>query len=102
MSLKRTQIPVPYLRGGLSAVAWSETDEVNNPSGVKWGPHVGGGVQFQLPFPEINWEGRMTGNPYLNDIYLHVEGWARATNNFGGPGLDLSAVGFGVGLSLLL
>jgi hypothetical protein len=102
LALIKKQIAVPYLRGGFDAVLWSEEDGENDPKGVKWGVHMGGGVAFRLPFPELNWEGRLTGNQLLDDVYLHVEGWARSANNFGSPGLDLSGAGVALGISLLL
>lgn len=106
MALWRDQVAVPYLRGGFSAVVWHEIDFATDPwtriTGVKWGPHVGGGVQVRLPFPEINFEGRLSGDPLIDDIYFHVEGHLRSSNNFGAPGLDLSAAGVSLGLTLLL
>ncbi|HCP45202.1 MAG TPA: hypothetical protein DIU15_04130 [Deltaproteobacteria bacterium] len=102
LALSRGQIVVPYVRGGFDVVVWSEKDGVRDPSGTKLGVHMGGGAQFQLPFPELNWEGRLSGNPILDDIYLHLEGWARSANNFGAAGLDLSAVGIGLGLTFLM
>jgi len=102
LALIKKQIAVPYLRGGFDAVLWSEEDGEQDPKGVKWGVHMGGGVAFRLPFPELNWEGRLTGNSLLDDVYLHIEGWARSANNFGSPGLDLSGAGISLGLSLLL
>ena len=102
LALIKKQVAVPYLRGGFDAVLWSEEDGETDPKGVKWGVHMGGGVAFRLPFPELNWEGRLTGNSLLDDVYLHVEGWARSANNFGSPGLDLSGAGVSLGLSLLL
>jgi len=105
--LWKAQPVVPYLRGGLSGVVWSETwagtdGDLDEASGIKWGVHVGGGAQFRLPFPEINWRGRVVGDPVLDDIYIYVEGWARSASDFGSAGLDLSAFGAAVGLSLLL
>jgi len=102
LALSRRQVVVPYVRGGIDVVAWSEKDGAQDPSGAKFGVHMGGGAQFQLPFPELNWEGRLSGNPVLDDIYLHLEGWARSANNFGAVGLDLSAVGIGLGLTFLM
>ena len=102
LALSRRQIVVPYLRGGFDVVIWSEKGGAQDPSGAKAGVHLGGGAQFQLPFPEINWQGRLSGNPVLDDIYLHLEGWLRSANNFGGAGLDLSAGGIGLGLTFLL
>ncbi len=100
--LWRTQIVVPYLRGGFDAVIWTESWDGERMTGLKWGVHAAGGAQFRLPFPEINMPGRMVGDPVLDDIYLHVEGWARSASNFGSPGLDLSGAGGGIGLTLLL
>jgi len=102
LALLKKQVAVPYVRGGFDAVFWSEEDGQDEPKGVKWGVHMGGGVEFRLPFPELNWEGRLTGNSLLDDVYLHVEGWARSADNFGAPGLDLSGAGLGVGITLLL
>jgi len=102
LALLKKQVAVPYLRGGFDAVLWSEEDNTTDPRGAKWGVHMGGGVQFRLPFPELNWEGRLTGNSLLDDVYLHVEGWARSADNFGSQGLDLSAAGVGAGITLLL
>jgi hypothetical protein len=102
LALLKKQVAVPYLRGGFDAVLWSEEDGQNDPRGVKWGVHMGGGVEFRLPFPELNWEGRLTGDSLLDDVYLHVEGWARSANNFGSPGLDLSGAGIGLGITVLL
>lgn len=100
--LYRTQIVVPYVRGGFDAVIWTEAWDDERMTGVKWGVHAAGGAQFRLPFPEINMPGRMIGDPVLDDIYLHVEGWARSASNFGSPGLDLSSAGGGIGLTLLM
>lgn len=98
----RSQIVVPYLRGGFDAVIWTESWGDERLTGVKWGVHAAGGAQFRLPFPEINHPGRMVGDPLLDDIYLHVEGWARSASNFGSAGLDLSSAGGGIGLTLLM
>ena len=102
LALLKKQVAVPYIRGGFDAVLWSEEDGQNDPKGVKWGAHLGGGVEIRLPFPELNWEGRLTGNPVLDDVYLHIEAWARSADNFGSPGLDLTAAGVGMGITLLL
>tara|TARA_Y100001968_G_scaffold178107_1_gene163086 strand:+ start:3882 stop:4481 length:600 start_codon:yes stop_codon:yes gene_type:complete len=98
----RKQIAVPYVRGGFDAVLWSEEDGEDDPNGLKWGVHMAGGVAFRLPFPELNWEGRLTGDSLLDEVYLHIEGWGRSASNFGSKGLDLSGAGFSVGLQFLL
>jgi hypothetical protein len=100
--LWKTQIVVPYLRGGFDGVIWTESWDDERMTGIKWGVHAAGGAQFRLPFPEINAPGRMVGDPVLDDIYLHVEGWARSASNFGSAGLDLSAAGGAIGLTLLM
>ncbi len=105
--LYRSQPVVPTLRGGASAVIWRESwagsdGALDWAAGVKWGVHVGGGAQFRLPFPEINMRNRRVGDAVLDDIWLHVEGWARSASNFGSDGLDLSCAGVGVGLTFLL
>ena len=100
--LWKTQVVVPYLRGGFDAVVWTESWDDERMTGVKWGVHAAGGAQFRLPFPEINAPGRMVGDPVLDDIYLHIEGWARSASNFGSAGLDLSAAGGAIGLTLLM
>jgi len=107
MLLFRSQPVVPYLRGGLSAVVWREswadaTGKLAWVQGIKWGVHVGGGAQIRLPFPEINLKNRRIGDPVLDDIWLHVEGWARSASDFGADGLDLSSAGAGVGLTFLM
>lgn len=102
LSLWRDQIPVPYFRGGMTGLVWTELGGDTEPVGVKWGPHAAGGVQFRLPFPEIQFEGRISGDPLLDDIYAHVEGWVRSSSSFGAPGLDLSAAGFAAGITLLM
>ncbi|MCP4870112.1 MAG: porin family protein [Proteobacteria bacterium] len=103
----RTQPVVPYLRGGLTGVVWRESwaDSAGKLAwiqGIKFGVHVGGGVQIRLPFPEINMRNRRIGDAVLDDIWLHVEGWARSANDFGRDGLDLSTAGAGVGLTFLM
>ena len=100
--LWQTQVVVPYLRGGFDAVIWTESWNDERMTGVKWGVHAAGGAQFRLPFPEINHPGRMVGDPVLDDIYLHLEGWARSASNFSSDGLDLSSAGGGIGLTLLM
>jgi hypothetical protein len=105
--LWKTQPVVPYLRTGFDAVVWTESWDAGDGgkdslTGLKWGVHAAGGAQFRLPFPEINQPGRMVGDPVLDDIYLHVEGWARSASNFGSSGLDLSSAGGGIGLTLLM
>jgi hypothetical protein len=102
LALWRDQPAVPYLRAGFDAVFWSERDGAGNPRGMRWGVHGALGCQIRLPFPEIQWEGRLGGDPLLDDIYLHVEGWGRSTRPFGRPGLDLSAFGLGLGITLVL
>ena len=129
MALWRDQPVVPYLRAGFDVVGAVErvlpaeaddadaveaddtADEAtaNTPPdlvppwhGVKVGVHGGGGVQIRLPFPEITWDGGMTGPPGLRDIYFHLEGWGRSADSFGAPGVDLSAVGVSAGVTLLL
>jgi len=62
--------------------------------------HAGGGVQIRLPFPELQWEGGMTGPSAMSDIYLHIEAWARVANNFA-EYADLSAVGASAGLTVM-
>lgn len=103
----RTQPVVPYVRGGLTGVVWRETWGDTDGSlewvqGIKFGVHVGGGVQIRLPFPEINMRNRRIGDAVLDDLWLHVEGWARSASDFGRDGLDLSTVGAGVGLTFLM
>ena len=103
----REQPVVPYLRGGFDAVIWNETwPDVNGDrqglAGVKWGVHAGGGAQFRHPIPEINKRRRQVGDPVLDDIWLHVEGWVRSADDFGRSGLDLSAAGGAIGLTLLM
>ena len=61
-----------------------------------------GGVQIRLPFPEVQWDGGMTGPPGVRDIYFHLEGWGRSADNFGRGGVNLSAVGVSAGVTLLL
>lgn len=126
MALWRDQAVVPYLRAGFDVVfaiertlpaqaddaeadATADTEEEAGPQdlvppwyGAKLGVHGGGGVQIRLPFPEVQWEGGMTGPPGLSDIYFHLEGWARSADNFGRAGVDLSAVGVSAGVTLLL
>lgn len=106
MLLWKTQPVVPYLRGGLDAMIWIENFFIDGTKhevrGVKWGAHIAGGAQFRLPFPEINQPGRLIGDPVLDDIYLHVEGWARSASNFGNSPLDLSGAGVAVGITLLM
>ena len=106
MALWRDQVAVPYLRGGLTLLLWHEvdtaSDPVSLPVGLKFGPHVGGGVQFRLPFPELDFEGRISGDPWIDAVYLHVEGSVRSSSDFGAPGLDLSAAGVSLGLTLLM
>lgn len=98
----RSQPVVPYLRAGPCAVIWTESWDEERMTGLKWGVQGAVGAQIRLPFPEINARGRMAGDPVLDDIWLHVEGWARSASNFGSPGLDLSSGGGGIGLTLLL
>ena len=126
MALWRDQPVVPYLRAGFDVVvgvervleaapaaeedAAAEEDTTSEPPsdlvppwvGVKLGVHGGGGVQIRLPFPEIQWEGGMTGPPGLSDIYFHIEGWGRSADNFGAAGVNLSAVGVSAGVTLIL
>jgi hypothetical protein len=125
MALWRDQPVVPYLRAGFDVVVGIERvlvatpaaeedatdDEANSDPpedlvapwvGVKAGVHGGGGVQIRLPFPELQWEGGMTGPPGLSDIYFHIEGWGRSADNFGADGVNLSAVGVSAGLTLIL
>jgi len=106
MLLWKTQVAVPYLRTGLDGVVWWENFFVDGLKyevrGLKWGAHIAGGVQLRLPFPEINQPGRLIGDPVLDDIYLHVEGWARSADNFGTSPLDLSSAGVAVGITLLM
>jgi hypothetical protein len=107
MLLYRSQPVVPYLRGGATAVIWRETwgdpgGELESVMGLKWGVHVGGGVQLRLPFPEINLRNRRIQGSVLDDLWLHIEGWTRSASNFGAEGLDLSCAGVGVGLTFLL
>ncbi|MEE2828766.1 MAG: hypothetical protein VX498_06240 [Myxococcota bacterium] len=106
MLLWKTQLAVPYLRAGVDGVVWWENFFVDGLKyevrGLKWGAHIAGGVQFRLPFPEINQPGRLIGDPVLDDIYLHVEGWARSADNFGTSPLDLSSAGAAVGITLLM
>ncbi len=124
MALVRDQPIVPYVRGGLGVVlAWeriflatsveegaegeAEAEESDSPRvpdsvwfGRKLAAQGGGGVQIRMPFPELQWEGAMAG-PGFSDLYLHIEGWARAANDFGRPGVDLSTVGASAGLTFL-
>ena len=124
MALVRNQPIVPYVRGGLGVVlAWeriflatsdeegaegeAETEESDTsrvPDSVWFGRKLavegGGGVQIRMPFPELQWEGSMAG-PGFSDLYLHIEGWARAANDFGRPGVDLSTVGASAGITFL-
>ena len=131
MALWRDQPVVPYLRAGVGAVFAIERvlppeasadeadpaaveDSEEEPAadgppdlvppwfGAKFGVHGGGGVQIRLPFPEVQWDGGMTGPPGLQDIYFHLEGWARSADNFGAAGVNLSAVGVSAGVTLLL
>jgi hypothetical protein len=106
LALWRDQIAVPFLRFGMTMVAWHEVDEATDPAGLpfgfKFGPHAGGGVQFKLPFPEVDFEGRLSGDSLLDAVYLHVEGSVRSSSNFGAPGLDLSAAGISLGMTLLM
>lgn len=132
MALWRDQPVVPYLRAGFNVVIAVERvlppdasaddaadpaaetdaaaeDPANTPPdlvppwiGAKAGVQGGGGVQIRLPFPEIQWDGGMTGPPGISDIYFHLEGWARSADNFGAPGVNLSAVGVSAGVTLLL
>ena len=69
--------------------------------GRKFGVQASGGVQIRLPFPEVAWEGSATSS-VLQDVYLQLLGWARASNDFGAPGVDLSAVGVSAGITLML
>ena len=127
MALVRDQPVVPYLRAGVGVVlAWEKVFLAADPAvvdeagaadaadaetearvadsvwmGRKMTVHGGGGVQIRLPFPEIQWEGSMAGVSALSDIYLHIEGWGRAANDFGRPGVDLSAVGASAGLTVM-
>lgn len=104
--LWRTQPVIPYVRGGIDASIWWENYFLNGEkfeiSGIKWGAHVAGGVQFRLPFPELNQPGRLVGNPVIDEIYLYVEGWARSADNFGNTPLDLSGGGVAAGITLLM
>ena len=106
MLLWKTQPVVPYVRGGLDSIIWWENFAVagvkHEVRGAKWGAHIAAGAQFRLPFPEINQPGRLIGDPVLDDIYVHVEGWARSADNFGTSPLDLSAAGVAVGITLLM
>lgn len=43
----------------------------------------------------------MAGASMLSDIYLHIEGWGRAANDFGRPGVDLSSVGASAGVTVM-
>jgi hypothetical protein len=128
MALVRNQPVVPYLRaGGGVVLAWervfpgAEDAAAADPAdpaaeagaddgprvadalwfGCKVSVHGAGGVQIRLPFPEIQWEGTMAGPSALSDIYLHIEGWARAANNFSRSGVDLSAVGASAGITVM-
>lgn len=95
------QVVMPYARFGYDLVFWSETFRSSVVRGLKNGVHLGGGVQFHVPFPELDFEGRAAGPPFVRGVLFHVEGWGRAANNFGGPGLDLSAGGLGFGARFL-
>jgi len=101
-AFRREQPALPYLRAGFDALLWRERDGAGNPRGVKWGVHGAVGGQFRMPFPEIQFEGRLSGDPLLDDIYLHVELWGRQASSFGAPGLDLSSWGGGAGITLVL
>ncbi len=106
MALWKDQIAVPYARFGVTAVVWHEVDHATSPAtlpwGVKFGPHAAGGAQFRLPFPELDFEGRLSGPPLIDAVYVHVEGSVRSSSNLGAPGLDLSAAGVSLGLTLLM
>lgn len=106
LALWRDQVAVPYVRGGFTLVVWHEVDTATDPArlpvGAKIGPHVAGGLQVRLPFPELDFEGRLSGDPWIDALYLHVEGSLRSSDNFGAPGLDLSAAGISLGLTLLM
>jgi hypothetical protein len=106
MALWYDQIVVPFARFGATAVVWHEIDHATSPAslpvGVRFGPHAGGGAQFRLPFPEIDFEGRLSGPPLVDAVYVTVEGSVRSSSNLGAPGLDLSAAGISLGLTLLL
>jgi hypothetical protein len=96
------QILIPYARFGYDVVIWRERAEESQLVGAKHGAHIAGGLQVRIPFPEVEWDGRQTGPPAIRAVLFHVEGWGRAANNFGGPGLDLSAQGLGFGMGVLL
>ncbi len=68
---------------------------------VKATVHGGGGVQIRVPFPEVQWEGSMAGASMLSDVYVYIEGWGRAANNFGADGADFSSMGVSVGATVL-
>ncbi len=96
------QVLIPYARFGYDLVIWRERVEEDALVGLKNGAHLVGGLQVRIPFPEVDWEGRQSGPPALRAVLFHLEGWGRAANNFGGPGLDLGAAGLGFGMGVLL
>lgn len=97
LQLVERQIVMPYTRFGYDLVFWQERAAGHTVRGLKNGVHLAGGVQFHVPFPELDFEGRVAGPPLVRGVLFHIEGWGRAANNFGGPGLDLSAAGVGFG-----
>lgn len=90
------QILMPYLGVGADGWVWREKSPEAVTTGVKWGAHASGGLLIRLNFMETT-TGWSRSSTAPVDVALQVGVTAAWVDSFGQPGLDFSAVRFGLG-----